>query len=608
MQKESPTNALPITGLEIPDIELELPLAGAKERHCQYYYNAYFKAAREAENPTVGALFQSLGILCSFHPQYWNRAEPYRAAIISDTGRSSVPDDLTEADVDTIEKLLTFAKDAVLRARLADILWLRRKSAHEAARFSIDDYLIAAEGLLQPRSWVLSVDLIHRALQLSGKLGRQKAEFAKAEKALFNALDHPLSRKEPLYANHFLHLILALGLGNAKTMADIAKLHAELPLLSGDPERRRGYLLLEADFRQVDGDAIHEAEARLFAAETYVEEAEDCARREIPSYLGASSDLAQGIEALRQAHASPERIAELRERLKDYQKRSMSEMHTLRVPIDTREACEASVQYVTNDDVRRSMSLLALGVDVVSIEGLKKDVIEEVKQSPFTALGKESMLDEAGRVVAHKESLFGLTREAAEQELEKRMFDNARNYKWKWRAETFIEPARQQIWRQHQPRLRDLEYLILHNPFIPPGHEGIFLQGLYYGLAGDFMVASHLLAPQIENSIRYVLEQNGADVSNLNSDLTQQVKTLGALFDMPETTRIFGKDLCFEMRGLLTEKHGLSFRNDIAHGFVKRGDCYGVAALNTWWLTLKLCHCTMILPDDLSEDASPEVD
>jgi hypothetical protein len=49
------------------------------------------------------------------------------------------------------------------------------------------------------------------------------------------------------------------------------------------------------------------------------------------------------------------------------------------------------------------------------------------------------------------------------------------------------------------------------------------------------------------------------------------------------------------------------FRNDIAHGLVTQSDCYSEAAVNAWWLTLKLCHSTMILPDDLSEDSkSPE--
>ena len=209
-------------------------------------------------------------------------------------------------------------------------------------------------------------------------------------------------------------------------MADIAKFHAGLPLLNDDPERRRGYLLLEADFRHSQGDSAREAEARLLAAETYVEEADDNARRNPPSYLAASSSLAKGIEVLRGA-----RIMELRRRLKDYQKRSVSEMQTFRTPVDTREVCEASARYVTADDFRRSVILLALGVDVVNVEELKKDTIEAINQAPLLHFGKESMLDEEGRFVAHKESILGLTGEAADKELEKRMFEHARNYKWK---------------------------------------------------------------------------------------------------------------------------------------------------------------------------------
>jgi hypothetical protein len=134
-----------------------------------------------------------------------------------------------------------------------------------------------------------------------------------------------------------------------KRRAEIAKSHAGLPLLNDDPERRRGYLLLEADFRQPQGDTAREAEARLLAAETYVEEAEDNATRNPPSHLAASSLLAKGIEALRQALASPARIVELRKRLKDYQKRSVSEMQTFRTPVYTHEVCEASARYVTTD-------------------------------------------------------------------------------------------------------------------------------------------------------------------------------------------------------------------------------------------------------------------
>jgi hypothetical protein len=90
-----------------------------------------------------------------------------------------------------------------------------------------------------------------------------------------------------------------------------------------------------------------------------------------------------------------------------------------------------SARYVTPDDFPRSVILLALGVDVVNVEELKKDTIEAINQAPLLHFGKESMLDEEGRFVARKVSILGLTGEAAEKELEKRMFEHARNYKWK---------------------------------------------------------------------------------------------------------------------------------------------------------------------------------
>lgn len=129
---------------------------------------------------------------------------------------------------------------------------------------------------------------------------------------------------------------------------------------------------------------------------------------------------------------------------------------------------------------------------------------------------------------------------------------------------------------------------------MPPGHQGIYRRGLYYGLCGDMLLAAHLLTPQLENSIRYVLEQNGVDVSNLESDLTQPVKTLGPLLTLPATTEIFGPDGVFELRGLLIEKLGYSFRHRVAHSFVSKGECYGPECSNLWWLALRLCYIPLM--------------
>jgi hypothetical protein len=130
---------------------------------------------------------------------------------------------------------------------------------------------------------------------------------------------------------------------------------------------------------------------------------------------------------------------------------------------------------------------------------------------------------------------------------------------------------------------------VQNNPFIPPDHAEIFLRGLHAGFHGDFIVAVHLLVPQVENSLRYLLEERGVDVSNLQSDGTQPVKILGALLGMEETKKALGRALHFEVRGHLIEKNGYDFRNKVAHGFVSEHDCYSKAALSCWWLVLRLC-------------------
>jgi hypothetical protein len=312
MEQGPPTNALPISGRAIPTIDIEAPLTELEDRCCEYYDNAYFQAAKKAEDPATSALLQSLGIICSFYPQYGNSPEPYRAAIIDGNRRSTVPGDLTDEDIQTVQALLPLAKDAALRARLADVLWLRKKSAHEAGRGAVDDYLAAARRLLKPRGWTHSVELFQRALQLGMRLGRKNEAYELAQKAVLETVEHPLARTEPFFASYFLPLVRSFRIGEPNKMADVAKLQAELALSANDQRRQRIYLLLEADFCHLAGDLDRETETRLRAAETYVKEAEENVKRSPPSYFAASDCLAKAIEALRQAHAPRERIRRLK--------------------------------------------------------------------------------------------------------------------------------------------------------------------------------------------------------------------------------------------------------------------------------------------------------
>ena len=67
------------------------------------------------------------------------------------------------------------------------------------------------------------------------------------------------------------------------------------------------------------------------------------------------------------------------------------------------------------------------------------------------------------------------------------------------------------------------------------------------------------------------------------------MKLLGALLSRPELEQMLGVDFCFELRGQLIEKSGYDFRNRLCHGFVSDGELCSAAAVNVWWLVLRLC-------------------
>ena len=102
------------------------------------------------------------------------------------------------------------------------------------------------------------------------------------------------------------------------------------------------------------------------------------------------------------------------------------------------------------------------------------------------------------------------------------------------------------------------------------------------------MLCVHILIPQVEESIRHVLQGNGVVTSTLDSQLLQKERSLNELMLMPEAVQIFGEDNLFELRGVLCEKFGFDLRNRLAHGFLTAQECFGPEALLAWWLILRL--------------------
>jgi hypothetical protein len=200
-------------------------------------------------------------------------------------------------------------------------------------------------------------------------------------------------------------------------------------------------------------------------------------------------------------------------------------------------------------------------------------------------------------VLARKPSFFSDDPEEVERAIRAEMLSQANQNRQTY-AVAFIRPAWRQIHLDHDVRLRDLLPVVLNNPFVPEGHEHIYAQGLLAGLKGDFLTATHLLIPQLENSISHILSRSGVIVSKLDSFGTQEGKDLGALLYEPRLEGLLGEDLVFDLQGLLVERFGTNLRNTIAHGLMGDDEFASPTVLYLWWLVLRICLIFVLVDRD----------
>ena len=98
--------------------------------------------------------------------------------------------------------------------------------------------------------------------------------------------------------------------------------------------------------------------------------------------------------------------------------------------------------------------------------------------------------------------------EAKESLILSQMFLNAFNHR-QIVAVGQIEPMRRQILDEHCVRYDDFLPFVAYNRLVPPGRELFFVQGLHDGLHGNLVGALHILVPQLENSLRFMLTDIG---------------------------------------------------------------------------------------------------
>ena len=257
-----------------------------------------------------------------------------------------------------------------------------------------------------------------------------------------------------------------------------------------------------------------------------------------------------------------------------------------------------SVQIVKRSFRDRSLAdciyELAADVKPPSVKWLKAQADELQSKHQMQYLITKRLVDEQGKVIGKRPGNTYDDNNDLENSIRITMYEQAKHSQ---RATAFclIYPALEQINLDHHISPKDLVEISTNSPFIPPDRREIFLRGLYHGFILDYMVASSLLVPQIENSIRYVLQQHRVIVSKYDSEGIQEEYNLcNLLYKVPQVKEIFGQDLLFDLQGLLQVRFGSNLRNRLAHGLVTDNEYMSWPSAYAWGLVLHLC-CAPLL-------------
>ena len=108
---------------------------------------------------------------------------------------------------------------------------------------------------------------------------------------------------------------------------------------------------------------------------------------------------------------------------------------------------------------------------------------------------------------------------------------------------------------------------IFQAPIFEDNKKQIIQAGLRAYLKSDYLTAIHLLVPQIEDSIRNLVELNKGSVLKLASrGGGLHLKNLDELLQEPAFIETFDEEISLYFRTLFTDPRGWNIRNDICHG------------------------------------------
>ncbi len=572
-------------------------LISSQDKSCAAYHRIFTEQLRESESKSderASMVFRLLGSAASLLIRLEHPEQPFYPFIVFENGRSPALEDFTEEHIAIFKLLAPETQDAEMRARLADVVWVRQND-FGIADIAVNAYLESAQILESPTKWTAGTERIERALQISVRYGRNGPYFPIVIQYIESLLDRFDGNDPNWFSGRLMQFLLDHSQGDSQKYAALSERMAQQAQSTRQWLRARGLWEINARWHGVSNDEEAKRRSLLLAAQTHEFEAQDAIGQTPSQFLVACRHIEEAIEAYRRIGNHSTEIERLKNTLLGFQQKAADEMHESSFTIDATETVRQARMAVKKDSISDSLQALSMISRVPQYSLLQEEIESRIAKYPFVNMLNIDLVNMYGRRVGTRPAANpNNSAEANHEFVRVEMLREASNQRLLIGG-TIVLPAIDQINSNYQVRASDFYDIVHYSPFVQPDREMIYLKGLCAGIEKDFLTSSHLLIPQIEQSVRHILSQKGVNTTGYDAEGVQDELLLGKLLYLPEMEKVFGQDLTFDLQGLLVEKMGDNLRNELSHGLIPQGDFYtNPSHVYLWWLALHLCYLPLI--------------
>lgn len=506
---------------------------------------------------------------------------------------------ISNEHLEILKNWISDISDAELKARIGDIVFIRTQN-YKIVVDIINSYLESANCLEDSENWPLSIKRIRRAFYLAKKTNYlakktnqktlQNKIINQIENKIINQIENILDKyngeDNGFLSAKLMEILLLLEKFNKNNLdlykyADFAEKAADRFQSQHYWDKARYYWNIAIDWHNKKQNNDRKRSAFVSLAETYIKESEDKINEIPPNYIAVFCCLKTAIKIFKEIGNSGNRIEEIHRMLLDYQTKFITEFKPSfqEIEINIDDIVKEVKSRLEGKQLNEAIYTLAFICKPPSKNYIKQQTEKNIQENPFEILFSYVTVNKMGKEIGNNPSL------------EEKMYENASCCQ-QFLA-SFIQIAIKQILSEHSVKISDFCAIVTNNPFVPKGREKIYARGLHAGLTGDFLIAAHLLIPQIEHSLRCLLSERNIITSWIDDKNIQDEYIMSKIFKdhITDLDAIFGEDITFNLIGVLNRKgYGANLRNLVAHGFMDIEDFDELSVVYLWWLTLHLCY------------------